>query len=91
MRLAKPVLLALGALAVASVPASAGDWSRRGDLAVVTSVAPSYGAEYATPFPVTPNNQRTVNQEYCGASAEPCHQYVNTFQPYAPPVFYRVR
>jgi hypothetical protein len=91
MRLAKPVFLALGALALVSAPAAAGDWNRHGDLAVVTSVAPSYGAEYNTPFPVTPDNQRTVNQEYCGTSAEPCHQYVNTFQPYAPPVFYRVR
>ena len=35
MRLAKPMILALGALAFVSAPAAAGDWSRRGDLAVV--------------------------------------------------------
>jgi hypothetical protein len=91
MRLAKPMLLALGALTIASVPAAAGDWTRRGDVAVVTSVGPSYGVEYATPFPVSPNGQRTVNQEYCGNSPTPCHQYSNSFQPSAPPVFYRVR
>jgi hypothetical protein len=91
MRLAKPLVAALGTLILASGPAVAGDWRRHGDVAVVTSVGPSYGVEYATPFPVSPNGQRTVNQEYCGASAEPCHQYSNTFQPYAPPVFYRVR
>jgi len=43
-------------------------------------------------FPVTPPYAgRVVNQEYCGADPMPCHQYSNTFQPYAPPRFIRVR
>ena len=47
---------------------------------------------YATPFPVQPNGQRTVNQEYCGNSPEPVPPvFSRSFQPSAPPVFYRIR
>ena len=48
-------------------------------------------AQSDSPVIVTPYSGRTVVQTYCGGSSEPCAQYSATYQPYAPPVIYKVR
>jgi len=84
------------AVVVVAIPAQARDrhylpFDYSNDVTVVGGYGGgSFNGDYS-PFPVSrPYVGRTVNQEYCGRSPEPCHQYSNTFQPYAPPVFYRI-
>jgi len=90
---AKGTLFAIAACATLSmVPASARDRHAKAlDVAVVDAYGGGAAFGYSTPFPVQPYSGRTVNQEYCGRNPEPCRQYSTTFQPYAPPVFYRIR
>ena len=85
------------AVAAASIVAGAAEAGPRVNNSTTVVVGlDGYGGDapyYNTSnFPLArPYTGRVVNQEYCGADPVPCHQYANTYQPYAPPRFIRLR
>jgi hypothetical protein len=76
-------LLAGSLLSVTAVHAADGRKAFRDDV-LVGALAEN------EPLFVTPYRGRTVVQVYCGKTADVCTQYSATYQPYAPPVIYRV-